>query len=76
VSKPILAVGISAFRVQVAALAFSALVSTITVTNTTNANVILTFIILLIFYLLEFAGFDLVSFPASTGCSIASASIS
>jgi len=33
------------------------------------------FILLLIFDLLEFAGFDLLSFPASTGFSIPSASI-
>jgi hypothetical protein len=76
VDKCHLAVGISAFCVQVAALALSALVSTIAVTNTTNANVILAFILLLIFDLLEFAGFDSLSFPASTGFSITSASIS
>jgi hypothetical protein len=58
------------------AFALPALVSTITVTNPTKTNVILVFILLLIFYLLEFAGFDLVSFPASTCFSIASASIS
>jgi hypothetical protein len=76
VDSPILAVGIAAFCVQVAALALSALVSTIAAANPTKTNVILAFILLLIFYLLEFAGFDLLSFPASTGFSIASASIS
>jgi uncharacterized membrane-anchored protein len=76
VDKRHLAVGISAFCVQVAALALPALVSTIAVTIPNKTNVILVFILLLIFGLLEFAGFDLLSFLASTGFSIASAAIS
>jgi hypothetical protein len=57
------------------AFALSALVSTIAAANPTKTNVILAFILLLIFGILEFAGFDLLSFPASTGFSTASGSI-
>jgi hypothetical protein len=58
------------------AFALAALVSTIAAANPTKTNVILIFILLLIFGILEFAGFDSFSFPASTGFSIATASIS
>jgi hypothetical protein len=75
VDKEYLAVGISAFCVQVAAPALVALVSTIAVTNPTKTNVILVFILLLIFYLLEFAGFDLLSIPVSTDFSSTDTSI-
>jgi hypothetical protein len=57
------------------AFALPALVSTIAAANPTKTNVILVFILLLIFGLLEFVSFDLLSFPASTGFSIATTSM-